>query len=144
MGYDFVGNGAPTIPAPGSPATYLDNSNGVVYISSKQGWREDLFSAADGLVAHAGGGQANGTPITTQMARFVTVATIADSGTLPVSIPGMSYTVSNAAANSMNVFPATGEQINALGANAAFALAGGKTAEFVCMKAGQWHALLSA
>jgi hypothetical protein len=146
MPFDYVGSGAPAIPTPGNfPATYLDKSNGVVYVSSNQGWKEDLFSATDGLTAHAGGGQANATPITTQMARFTTVATAADSAVLPSAVPGMSYTVSNAAAaNSMNVFPATGEIINALAANAAFAVAAGKTCEFVCMKTGQWHTLLSA
>lgn len=146
--FDYIGSGAPTnIVSPGSvaPAVYLDKTNGVMYLNSGQGWKEDLFSAADGLTAHAGGGQGSALPITTQMARFTTVATAADSAVLPSAIPGMSYTVSNAAAaNSMNVFPATGEIINALAANAAFAVVAGKTCEFVCMKAGQWHTLLSA
>jgi hypothetical protein len=144
---NYVGSGAPSnIAAPGSlaPALYLDKTNGVMYINSGQGWKEDLFSAADGLTARAGGGQGTATAITTQMARFTTVATIADSAVLPAAVPGMSYTVSNAAANSMNVFPATGEIINGLAANAAFAVAGAKTCEFVCMKSGQWHTLLSA
>jgi hypothetical protein len=44
----------------------------------------------------------------------------------------------------MNVFPASGEAINALGANAAFALAAGKTATFYCYTAAQWHSILSA
>jgi hypothetical protein len=101
-------------------------------------------SAQDTLTAHAGGGQANGTPIMSMTTRFTVVATIADSGTLLASVAGMEITVINAAANSMNVFPATGEQINALGANAAFALAGGKTATFFCCTAGQWHSILSA
>lgn len=101
-------------------------------------------SAVDGLTAHAGGGQASATPLTATLNRFTTVATIADSGLLPVSAVGMQVTVANAATNSMNVFPATGESINALAANAAFAVAGGKTAAFYCMKAGQWHSILSA
>lgn len=148
MAFNVISSGIPTAPTPaGSPEIALDASNGVIYISTGKGtpWREDLFSAADGLVAHAGGGQGSATPIITQMARFITVATAADSAVLPAAVPGMSYTVSNAAAaNSMNVFPATGEIINALSANAAFAVAAGKTCEFVCMKAGQWHTLLSA
>jgi hypothetical protein len=146
--FDYVGAGAPAnIAAPGgiSPSTYLDKANGVMYLNSGQGWKEDLFSAADGLVAHAGGGQASATPITTQMARFITVATAADSAVLPVSVPGMSYTVMNAAAaNSMNVFPASGEAINALAANTAIAVAANKTIEFVCAKAGVWHSILTA
>lgn len=103
------------------------------------------LSAKDGIVAFAGGGQASGTALPAMLNRIVTVVTAADSVKLPASAPGMTITVTNAAAaNSANVFPATGDQINALGANAAFALAAGKTAEFVCHTAGQWHALLSA
>jgi hypothetical protein len=105
----------------------------------------ETYSSVNGLVAFAGGGQANGTPITAMMNRFVTVATAADSGKLPAAVLGLSIVVINAAAaNSMNVFPATGDQINALGANAAFALAAGKTATFYCVNAGQWHTILTA
>lgn len=101
-------------------------------------------SFANGLTAHAGGGQGSATPITTCIARFTTVATLADSSVLPASSGGMQITVSNAGAQSMNVFPAGAEQINALGASTAFALAAGKTASFTCAVAGQWHAVLSA
>jgi predicted RecA/RadA family phage recombinase len=102
-------------------------------------------SSVNALTAHAGGGQANATPILAQIARFTTVATAGDSGLLPAAGPGLEVTVTNAAAaNSMNVFPNTGDQINSLGANAAFALAAGKTATFFSTVAGQWHSILSA
>lgn len=102
-------------------------------------------SYTNGIVAHAGGGQASGTAITTVINRVTTVATAADSCTLPAAKPGMSIYIANAAAaNSMNLFPATGEAINALGANAAFAIAANKTAQLICAVAGQWHAILSA
>lgn len=103
-----------------------------------------LWNSKDTQTAFAGGGQASGTLITEQMTRFTVVATAGDSGKLQKSQAGMSYTVTNASANSMNVFPFLGDGINALGANAAFALAAGKTCEFVCYTAGQWHTLLSA
>ena len=102
-------------------------------------------SFVNGLTAHAGGGQGSATPLTAAINRVTTVATAADSVALPTSAGGMQITVSNAAAsNSMNVFPASGDQINALGANTAFAVAAGKTAAFTCAVAGQWHAILSA
>ena len=102
-------------------------------------------SSADGLTAHAGGGQAGATPITTAIARFTVVATAGDSALLPASAPGLEITVINAtAATSLNVFPQAGDQVNALGANVAFALAGAKTATFYCTVAGQWHSILSA
>lgn len=102
------------------------------------------FSTQDNIAAHAGGGQGAATPLTASYNRVTAVATIADSVVLMASAAGMEITVTNAAVNSMNVFPATGEIINALGANAAFAVGGGKTATFFCATAGQWHAMLSA
>ncbi len=103
------------------------------------------MSSVDGLTAHAGGGQGSATPLTAMLNRVPNVGTAADSVLLPVSAAGMQITVTNAhASNSMNVFPATGESINALSANAAFAVAAGKTATFYCYTAGQWHSILSA
>jgi hypothetical protein len=101
-------------------------------------------SSANALTAHAGGGQGSALQITTMMARFTTVATIADSAILPVSAAGLVITVMNGATNSMNVFPDTGGAINGGSANAAFAVAGGKTATFFCPAPLVWHALLSA
>ena len=104
-----------------------------------------LETTRDNLVAFAGGGQTNGTPIVAQNARFVTVATAADSGLLPASKSGLIITCTNAAGvNSMNVFPGVGDAINALAVNTAFAVAAGKTCQFVCYTAGIWHTLLSA
>jgi len=85
-----------------------------------------IQATADGLVAFAGGGQSSATPLRVGINRF-TVAGANDSAKLPVSQPGISVVVINASANSLNVFPASGEQINAAGANAAFAVTTGKT-----------------
>lgn len=104
-----------------------------------------LASVSNGLVAKAGGGQAGATLCASDINRFITVATANDSALLPASVPGMEITVTNAAAaNSMNLFPAVGDAINALGANAAFAIAAGKSVVLSCAVAGQWHAILSA
>ena len=100
----------------------------------------------DGLTALAGGAQA-GTPLREGINRVTTVATAADSSQLPSTqdVTGEDLIVINAAAaNSMNVYPATGEKINALAANAAFAMAANKAALFVITGAGQWHAILTA
>jgi hypothetical protein len=103
-----------------------------------------LLAARDGLTALVGGAQA-GTALTVGINRFTTVASAADSAQLPASVAGTVVTVINAAAaNSMNVFPQTGDIINALAANAAFAVAANKTATFYCAVAGRWNAQLSA
>ncbi|MDB5447278.1 MAG: hypothetical protein JWQ97_2595 [Phenylobacterium sp.] len=102
-------------------------------------------TAVDALTAKAGGGQAGATVCAAVINRFTTVATAADSGLLPAAKAGMQITVTNAhATNSMNLFPASGEQINSAGANVAFALAAGKTASFTSAANGAWHAVLSA
>ncbi|WP_024873150.1 hypothetical protein [Tolumonas lignilytica] len=101
-------------------------------------------STASALTAKAGGGQAGATLASSSINRFSTVATAGDSGILPASAPGMQITVINAGAASMNLFPATGEQINSAGANTAYAIAAGKTALLSCAITGQWHAVLSA
>lgn len=103
------------------------------------------MSVADGLTATAGGGQATAYQITTNIASFTTVATAADSAKLPVSNPGAIVIVANmAAANSMDIYGQTGDLINALAANAAFALAADKTAMFICRVAGKWVGILTA
>jgi hypothetical protein len=101
--------------------------------------------AVDNIVAFAGGGQGSATPLTGMINRVVTVATAGDSVKLPTSNQGAQVTVANAhAANSLNVFPQTGDAINAAAANAAFAVAAGKTCTIYCTSAGRWHTLLSA
>lgn len=124
----FVKNILPPLPAPGQ------STNASV-----------LESTADAMTAFAGGGQASGTPLLNVVNRFTTVATAGDSAKLPAALPGLKIVVINSdSTDSMNVFPATGETINALSANSAFAVAAGKTAMFVCPVAGKWFVILTA
>lgn len=115
------------------------------------------FSITDTITAAAGGGQANAVVLTSAVNRVTTVATIADSVKLPPCQTGpqnaigggqpsntlgqMMYVINAAAANSMNVFPATGGSINALSANAAYAVAANKTVGFACI-GNIWYSLL--
>lgn len=131
----------------GSVYTYVCTLAGIWTCESVgQGYSGNYptVSTSNGLVAKAGGGQSGATLASASINRYTTVATAADSGLMPASAAGMQITVINAGANSMNLFPATGEQINAAGANTAYAIASGKTAMLSCAVAGQWHAVLSA
>ena len=102
-------------------------------------------TAKNGITAAAGGGQANAVLLTDTFNRVTTVATAADSVKLPPAKPGMCMLVANAAAaNSMNVFPSTGDSINALAANTALAMAANARAEFFCAAEGVWSAIVSA
>lgn len=109
-----------------------------------QGGISPLLSSTDAITAHAGGGQGAATVLGACINRVTTVATAGDSVVLPKGIPGECRHLTNAGANSMNVYPVLGEQINNGGANSPFAQAAGKTAIFTCAVAGKWHAVLSA
>lgn len=102
-------------------------------------------AGADTLTAHAGGGQASALQLVAGINRVTVVATAGDSVKLPLATAGGTCTVINAdSTESLNVFPATGDTINALGANAAFALAAGKTVIFSAAGALFWYGDLTA
>ena len=103
----------------------------------------DMVSFQNTITAAVGGGQANATQLTNHVNRVTAVATAADSVKLPQAVAGtLPIYVTNAhATNSMNVFPSTGDAINALGANAAFAVAAGVTRVLTCAANGQWHSV---
>lgn len=102
-------------------------------------------SVANALTAHAAGGQASALQLGQGISRVTTVATAGDSVKLPASAAGMFVVVTNAAAaNAMDVFPATGDAINALSANAALSVAANKTVIFFCAVAGTWNSVLTA
>lgn len=99
----------------------------------------------NGLTAFAGGGQASALQLNYRKSRVTTVATAADSVKLPKAVAGMSMTVINAAAaNAMNVFPASGESINALSADTAISVAANKSIQFDCAVNGTWNTNLTA
>lgn len=115
------------------------------------------LSRTDSITAFAGGGQASATALDSGYNRVTVVATAADSVKLPLcrtgaaqsNTVGMIVIVTNAdAADSMNVFPQTSDSINALAANAAYAMAANKTAAFICGTAsgtaGTWYSILGA
>lgn len=93
----------------------------------------------DGLTALAGGGQAGATLINARLNRFTTVASIGDSGILQPAIAGNIIRVNNSGANSMDVFPAVGEQIDNLGVDSATQLFSGSGATFYCYTTGRWR-----
>lgn len=103
-------------------------------------------SYTNGITAFAGGGQGSAVPLTSMLNRITTVGSANDSVKLPPTTqPGLVIYVANAAAaNSLNVFPATGDAINALAVNTAFAIAANKTATFISCVTGTWQAVLSA
>lgn len=103
-----------------------------------------MTSTQNGVTASAGSTQATGVLVTAAITRVTTVGTIGDALTLPPAVAGMQLVVINAGANSMDVFPAVGNAINALSADAALAVAANKTVLLVCAIDGTWNSVVTA
>ncbi len=105
----------------------------------------DGFSAVNALTADTGSAQAGAEPLTHAINRVTTVGTAGDSVVLPAAVAGMVRLVKNAdSAESMDVFPASGDAINALSADAAYAVAATKAVLFFCAVDGTWDTILTA
>lgn len=117
-------------------------------------------STTDAITARAGGAQANAVLLTSAYNRVTVVASAGDSVKLPLCAAGPQNAVGNGqpintigqiiyltnadASDSMDVFPSTGDTINAVAANGAYAMAANKTAAFICASAGKWYSILGA
>lgn len=115
------------------------------------------MSITDSITAFAGGGQTSAVSLISSFNRVSTVASANDSVKLPLcrdtggtvvgagqpaKTTGMIlYVVNAAASNSMNVYPSSGGSINALSADAAYAVAANKTVGFLC-SGSIWYSLL--
>jgi len=129
----------------GRDLEFVDKATGTVVYAFRNAFGSNpVYSTATGLTALASGGQAGATPITTVIADFTTVASDHDSALLPVAVLGLEITVCNAGAKILDVYPASGQQINSAGANVVFSIAAGKVATFLCPVAANWRALLGS
>jgi hypothetical protein len=107
-------------------------------------WVEKPSGVSDGLTANAGGGGVGSAlALTRRINNVTTVATTADSVALPQAKGGREYVIINNGANSMNIYPDTGEEINAGGNDGPFALAAGDIGRFYCVNADNWYAQTS-
>lgn len=101
-----------------------------------------VLDVGSGLSA-AGNSQATATALTNSVNGITTAA--ASSGViLYAGSGGDSQLVFNGGANTLSVYPPTGAQINALGANNAFSLAVNTGAQFTFITATQIVGILSA
>ena len=102
-----------------------------------RGYSLQTFSSAV-IAANVGATQGTGTPITA-MQNQVSAAGANYSVTLPPSAVGMEITVHNVSGVALAVFPAVGDAINALAANAALSFGANTSTSFYCNVAGQWY-----
>jgi sugar lactone lactonase YvrE len=111
-----------------SGATSTTTLNGLVI---------DSISAA---VSAAGATQATATALVSNINNVTVVAAAANGVRLPTAVAGMRILVRNSdALDTLNIYPATGGQINALGANTASTLVAGLTVELMATTTTQWY-----
>ncbi len=102
-------------------------------------------SLATGITAKASGTQADGTQLAAAVNVIATCATGGDSALLPKGVQaGDEVWVRNNGAASANVYPQVGGAINGGSANAALAVANGKTAIFKAVSDLDWIAVITA
>lgn len=98
-----------------------------------------VFKGATGISAFATGGQASATALTAQWNNVTTVATAGDSVKLPAAVLGQEITVRNSGAAALAVFPASGDAINALAANASVTVPVGTVVTFRAIDGTTWY-----
>lgn len=96
-------------------------------------------SFTDNVTAHAGGGQALATQLTTEMTRVTTVATAGDSIKLPPSQAGLTLFVTNHGANAMQVYGSGTDTIDDVAAATGVSQMANSEVIFCCFTAGQWY-----
>lgn len=103
----------------------------------------ELNSIAAGVTAAAGSSQGDGA-ITTLITQISACGTAGDAVTLPAAKAGAVIIVMNDGVESADVFPATGDDINELGANVQYPLPANKNAMFIAHDTTHWSVILTA
>jgi ABC-type amino acid transport system permease subunit len=102
-----------------------------------------LNSISAGVTANTNSTQGDN-PITKMVTQISVSATAGDAVTLPTAKAGLVIIVLNDGAEAADVFPASGDNINEAGANAAYSLAVDKNAMFIAHDATHWSTILTA
>ena len=102
-----------------------------------------VFSVTSGITAAVGSAQGDGV-LTSSINQIATCGTAGDAVTLPAAKPGKVLWITNDGAESADVFPASGDNIDEAGANAAKALPADGEMQFICTSAGHWTTITSA
>jgi len=127
-----------TIPDPGAAAFFVLTEAAQTVNGVKTFGAINNAKATNAITAFAGGGQSSGTLLTSAINSITVCATAGDSVRLPTSVAGQVIQVSNLGSTYANVFPISGDLIDALSANTALSLPVGKSLTFTCSVAGSW------
>jgi len=91
-----------------------------------------------GITASVVQTQAGGTPLTMEWNKILT-ANASDAVTMPLAIEGMEVFIVNWSANTIQIFPALGDRLNANALNLPETLATLTTVNYKCMDRIFWH-----
>lgn len=80
-------------------------------------------------------------PITTYFYEIATCANAGDAVTLPTATTGKAVVIANNGANDADVFPASGDNIDAAGVNTAYSLTSGTNVMFIAQDATDWDTI---
>lgn len=127
-----------TLPDPGAAASFVLTEAAQTINGVKTFGALNLFKATNAITAFAGGGQGSAVALTSTINSITVCATAGDSVKLPTATAGSLIQVSNLGAAYANVFPATGDLIDALAANTAVSLPVNGSIIFTCSVAGSW------
>lgn len=117
----------------GGSINYLGTTVGANYKSSGY-WYNSSQSA---ITASTTQTQGQG-PLTKELNEVSICANANDTVTLPSSAPGMQITVTASGVNTVQIFPALGDRIDALALNASTTLATGKSKSFTSYNSTNW------
>jgi hypothetical protein len=127
--------GSMTIYTSATAGAWFTNGLATGYSGSLQ-----TMSFADTITAHAGGGQGSAVPLVALINRVTTVATLGDSVMLPASAAGLSITVTNNSANSMQVYGSGTDTINSVATATGISQMVNSIVVYQCTTAGLWQA----
>lgn len=128
----------------GVTAGAVSASKALVVDASKDLAGARFFNTSGGSLAAAGNAQGNAGAVITENVG-VTGADGTKGVRLPTAVAGMFIRVNNTVAGqNLKVYPASGGAIDAAAADAAYTLAGAKSALFFAVSATQWYSCLSA
>lgn len=133
-----------TIPDAGGNASFVMTEGAATLNGTKTFGSPISYSNTTGITAFATGGQASATALTTEFNNVTVCATAGDSVKLPAAATGLSITVKNSGATACDVFPATGDSIDALAVNLAVRIQPSSTITFKAIDATVWESNMDA
>lgn len=98
-----------------------------------------LYPNLQNIIAYAPGGQANAFQLNPGINNVVIAASPNSSVVLPGDVIGQTCVVVNLSANTINIYPAVGDTIDALGTNNPFTLAAGSRVIFIGTNFTKWN-----